>query len=188
MFKLNKDKGMWLTDDLTGHIFDEKLCNSIISFLKEEKAQNLVDFGCGHGLYTKAINSYGITTDGYDGNPNTEKISDGFGKVLDLSEKVNLQKKFDFVMSLEVGEHIPAIYEENFIYNLDQHNKNGIILSWAIRGQGGDGHFNEKDNEEVIEIFKKLNYNYDIVASSKLRQGATLYWFKNTIMVFRRIK
>jgi cyclopropane fatty-acyl-phospholipid synthase-like methyltransferase len=185
---LDKNRGMWLTTDLSGHAFDENLCNSIISFLKKENIQSLVDFGCGHGLYTKKINNSGVISEGYDGNPNTEKLTNGVGKVLDLSREVNLQKKFDIVLSLEVGEHIPPEYEKNFIQNLDIHNSKGIILSWAIKGQGGDGHFNEKNNEDVIEIFKNLNYHYDIDTSLALRRNSTLSWFKNTIMVFRRIQ
>ena len=46
-------------------------------------------------------------------------------------------------MSLEVGEHLPKEFEDIFINNLDNNNNYGIVLSWAIKGQGGYGHYNE---------------------------------------------
>ena len=39
-------------------------------------------------------------------------------------------------MSLEVGEHLPQEFENIFIHNLHNNNKSGILLSWAIKGQG----------------------------------------------------
>ena len=41
------------------------------------------------------------------------------------------------VMSLEVGEHIPADYEAIFLDNLARHAKEGVLLSWARPNQGG---------------------------------------------------
>ena len=51
-------------------------------------------------------------------------------------------------------------------------------------GQGGDGHVNELPNEDVIALFPE--YDYDIETSLYLRSKATIWWFKNTIMVFKR--
>jgi hypothetical protein len=54
-----------------------------------------------------------------------------------------------------VAEHIPPEYESIFIENLISCNRKGIILSWAIPGQGGHGHFNEKPNDYVIDLITK---------------------------------
>jgi hypothetical protein len=91
------------------------------------------------------------------------------------------------VLSLEVAEHLPVQYEDIFINNLDKLNKKGIVLSWALEGQGGDGHVNEKNNNYVKEKFKKLGYLNDVNAENKLRNATTnAWWFKKTIMVFRK--
>ena len=34
-------------------------------------------------------------------------------------------------------------------------SKIGIILSWAVPGQKGQGHVNEKSNEAVIKVTEK---------------------------------
>ncbi len=42
-----------------------------------------------------------------------------------------LLNKYDWIISLEVAEHIPAQFESIYIDNLVKHAKEGIILSWA---------------------------------------------------------
>ena len=69
---------------------------------------------------------------------------------MDLSQRVNLEQIYDYVQSFEVGEHIFSDFEDNFIYNIAQHAKKGILLSWSIVGQGGYMHVNNRDNSYVI--------------------------------------
>ena len=90
-------------------------------------------------------------------------------------------------MSLEVGEHLPQQFEDIFIHNLHNNNKYGILLSWAIKGQGGYGHCNEQDNDYIKSKICELGYTNDFESENKLRNDSSLYWFKNTIMVFRKI-
>lgn len=177
--------GFWLDDNLDNHRYDEPLAQELLAFFKNEKANSIVDFGCGHGNYTKLLGQE-INTDGFDGNPNTVELTNGLCSVLDLSQPVDLNREYDWVLSLEVGEHIPKEYETTFIYNLHRHNTKGIVLSWAIPGQGGHGHFNEQSNEYITEKFTELGYVRDQEKETVLRNSSTFFWFKNTIMVFRK--
>ncbi|XP_023347546.1 uncharacterized protein LOC111716340 [Eurytemora carolleeae] len=76
---------------------------------------------------------------------------------LDASIPVNLENfdalgaPFDWVVSIEVGEHIPAEYMMIYIDNLIRLSKYGIIISWAVVGQDGHGHVNTRSNEDVIQ-------------------------------------
>ena len=90
--------------------------------------------------------------------------------VIDLSEPIDLGKKFDWVLSLEVGEHLPKKFERIFIENLDRHNLRGIVLSWDLKGQGGYGHFNEQSNEYIKSVMATYGYANDIAAESRLRE------------------
>jgi len=89
-------------------------------------------------------------------------------------------------MSLEVGEHLPPQFEDIFISNLHNNNTCGMVLSWAVKGQGGHGHFNEQNNDYIKSKICKLGYANDVKSENKLRRDSTLGWFKNTIMVFRK--
>jgi hypothetical protein len=123
----------------------------------------------------------------YDGNPSTQDLSEGRCATVDLSKPISFAQH-DWVLSLEVGEHIPKEYENVFISNLKGENKEGVILSWAIEGQGGKSHVNEKSNDYIRRIFEEDGYTSDYEIEKQLRDLSTLPWFKNTIMVFRRIK
>ncbi|MEN9344204.1 MAG: Aureococcus anophagefferens virus [Chlamydiota bacterium] len=170
------------------HVTDWKLADAIVDFLRKEKAETLVDFGCGDGDYVNHFIKNGIYAVGYDGNPVTEDASGGTCFVLDLSSPVDVQKHYDWVMSLEVGEHLPKQYETIFIENLVRHVKNGLILSWAVKGQGGTGHFNEQNNDYIKHIFANMGWYNDLEAENHLRELAAVHWFKNTVMVFRPSK
>ena len=179
--------GYWRGEDaLSQHRFDARLAVALAQFFHTEKAQSIVDFGCGTGDYVKTLLQNNFYCEGYDGNPDTPKLSGGVAQVLDLSQRFQLKKKFDWVLSLEVGEHIPQQYERIFIENLHRHNTKGIVLSWAVKRQGGFGHVNEQSNEYIKDIMFQLGYRNDIDAENALRKQSTFFWFKNTIMVFRK--
>jgi cyclopropane fatty-acyl-phospholipid synthase-like methyltransferase len=180
--------GFWQGTGIVGdHAFDPTLCDTLTEFFKGEKVESLVDLGCGLGDYVKHFKKEGLNVVGYDGNPNTPELTNYRCGVLDLSQTVRFDEKFDWVMSLEVAEHIPAQFEETYIQNLHNNNKRGILLSWAKKGQGGLGHVNEQDNEYVKNLFATMGYLNDVDAERKLRESASKWWFTNTIMVFRKV-
>ena len=168
------------------HVYDSSLGNSLVQFFKAQNVNSLVDFGCGMGNYVKTFRQKNINAIGYDGNPNTPELTNNLCNVLDLSIPKIFDEPFDWVMSLEVGEHLPPQFEDIFINNLHNNNKYGIVLSWAINGQGGHGHVNEKNNDYIKSKICKLGYANDVKSENKLRRDSTLDWFKNTIMVFRK--
>ncbi len=181
--------GYWYGTDIENqHVFDSDLADALASFFAKEEAHTIVDFGCGMGSYVKTLSSFGFDCKGYDGNPDTYELSEGIANVLDLSQPFDLERRFDWVLSLEVGEHLPKIFESTFLHNLDRHAIQGIVLSWAVKGQGGFGHFNEQNNAYVKRAMRSLGYSNDVPVEKKLRTLASLGWFKDTIMVFRKIE
>lgn len=89
----------------------------------------------------------GFISVGYDGNPYTSKLTNGFAKTIDLTEYKDLGVTYDWVQSFEVGEHIPVDKTDTFISNIVRHANKGILLSWAIKGQRGVSHINKRDNK-----------------------------------------
>lgn len=168
------------------HCYDNILSTSLLDFFKNENAESIVDLGCGLGDYVKHLKNNGLNIDGFDGNPNTIELTNGLCNIKDLSEPFIFDKKYEWVLSLEVGEHLPKKFEDTFINNLHNNNLRGIVMSWAIKGQGGHGHFNEQNNDYIKQIFAGLGYTNDINAENKIRTNCKLWWFKNTIMVFRK--
>lgn len=179
------DRGIWTsTDETNTHMFDEPLCKAIIKGLKH--GMTVVDLGCGNGAYTMALRNAGFMCIGYDGSPLTEELTGGICRILDLSEPVQIGR-YDLVLSLEVGEHIPSKYEDVFIKNLDNACRMFIILSWAIEGQPGTGHVNCRNNDYVIGKMRDRGFFYCPESTQELRDSSTLPWFKNTLLVFQRM-
>lgn len=183
--KINK-KGYWENNNGVGHYFDATLYPALAVFLKINNIKGIVDFGCGMADYAKRLIDLGFIVDAYDGNPNTPQLTNGIGKTLDLSNTFDLNRTYDCVLSLEVGEHIPKEYESVFINNLCRHSNKFIILSWAIPGQGGDGHVNCQTNDYIVSQLEKRGFNYLKNQSVFIRHLATASWFNNTLMIFKK--
>ena len=185
-FSISKDNGVWSGKDSGEyHYFSKVLSKNLYNFFKSNNAHSIIDLGAGQGDYTRYFISQGIFASCYDGNVDTQELSDGLCAVLNLAQPLKLAK-YDWVLSLEVGEHLPKNFEDTFIANLDRLNTYGVVLSWAIPGQGGDGHVNEQDNDYIKQKFIELGYINDTEAEEELRKGDVVWWFKNTIMVFRK--
>ena len=191
-------KGYWENPTPEGHGIDRGLAKGLSGFfwlqsLIHDRRISVIDVGCGTGFYTNYLNknSEEMICHGYDGNPNTPKLSDFTCEVFDFTKPAEGLGKWDWVLSLETGEHIPIEYENQFIHNLDILNDLGIILSWAVEGQGGDGHVNCRNNDYIIKRFGELGYYYSEKNTNVLRFQAAVYpnpcyWFRDTLMVFFR--
>ena len=180
------ERGYWLsTDETDTHMFDQQLCDEIIRIFLSSEAPTVADIGCGNGAYTKALNEAGFICKGWDGSPLTTELTGGVCEVLDFSQPVDIGMH-DIVLCLEVGEHIPVEYEQVFIDNVVKSSLKFIIMSWAIVGQSGYGHFNCRDNDYVISEMEMRGCRYLEETTDQLRLASTLPWFKRTIMVFSK--
>jgi hypothetical protein len=93
----------------------------------------------------------------------------------------------DWIVSLEVLEHVPSYKEPTVVENILKLSKNGIILSWAVPKQGGVSYINEKTNDYVLELFtQKLGLYHCAQVSDHLRRNSQFPWFKNTLFVFTK--
>jgi hypothetical protein len=178
--------GYWDGDDVNDeHCYDPSLEKWIISFLKKEGGETLLDLGCGLATYSKSFHRAGFKVKAYDGNPYTPELTGGFAEVMNLATPCTLPIS-DWVICLEVGEHIPKECESVIIHNMHAHAKKGIITSWAVPGQGGTGHVNCQTNEYIKSIFGSLGYTNDMDAELDARKHCDLHWFRDTVMIFRK--
>ena len=180
------EKGYWIGEEAAcEHAFDEKLCQNLIDFFKS-RGGSVCDLGCGMGEYTRRMRKAGIFADGFDGNPDTPVITDGLANVLDLSIPFVFEKPYEWALTLEVGEHLPEKYESTLIDNITKNSTRGVVLSWAVEGQGGYGHFNCRNNDYIKGLFLARGYKNDVETENLLRSNVDLPWFKETIMVFTK--
>jgi len=184
---VNKNKGYWQSDN-PPHVTTKDISNILLNFCIENNIKSIVDFGCGEGTYiTQLINQLKLNKyDAFDGNPYTPKLTNNIGKVKDLSVPFNLNYKYDLVYSLEVAEHLPPIHENVYVNNLLKHLKKHLIISWAPIGQGGSGHYNEQNNDYVINLFQKHGLKFQDLKTEEFRsyKFSKCPWFRNSLLYF----
>jgi tryptophanyl-tRNA synthetase len=183
------DSGFWLFEaqGSNEHWFDSTVASKLIDLVKTIKPDMIYDFGCGEGKYTKNFIDNGFKAQGFDGNPSTKNIPNCTTQ--DLTDESFSLDPVDFLLTLEVAEHVPKHLEERLTQTIHRHVKPGgyLVLSWAVEGQPGLGHVNCRNNDYVIRKFEDLGYNYKKEESQTLRKDAKMFWFRNTIMVFKKL-
>jgi len=107
-------------------------------------------------------------------------------KFLDLTLPQYWLPRYDWVLSLEVLEHIPSDFETTVLDNIDRAAGHGVVLSWAVPGQGGFRHINNKSPTYVNQTMFDRGFTMDPKTTLVLRKGASVSWLKNNIMVFIR--
>jgi hypothetical protein len=140
------------------------------------------------GMYLKDLYARGFRNiNGIEPDPADKTITEFTILNFDLTNKISLTPKGN-IICLEVGEHIPQRYTQQFLENINENCDNYLIMSWAIRGQGGYGHFNELNNDEVIPMFENMGFKYLTDDSQRARQNIedVCAYFRNTIMIFKR--
>lgn len=179
-------------------MFKRNIYRTILKYLTPAGGNKItvIDIGAGVGQYGCFFRSQNAQLDwrGYDGAENVESFTSGWVKwidVTDVSFDTITPPGFvaDWVMSLEVGEHISSNATESMIDLLHKYNKNGVVLSWAVPGQDGHSHINLKPNSEVVAMMAKRGYSQDKWCLDFQNEGRVLAqygWFKNTFMVFKR--
>ncbi len=125
----------------SGTLCDTQLCSQLAQLFAN---LSVADFGAGRGQYGKCLGTAVGQYTAYDGGEGVEAATDGAVRFLDLSEPTWLGRTFDWVMSLEVGEHIPKEQESAYVGNIVRHASRGVVLSWAVPGQGGHHHVNNQ--------------------------------------------
>jgi hypothetical protein len=184
--KIDAETGIWSLDAAKiGHKFDPILA-ARLSMLYSPRTT--ADLGCGDGKYCRALRGFGWkTVHGYEGTKNIKNL-EIYDEIFetDLSKPLGTIIPYQFVLCLEVGEHIPEKHEQVFLNNICKFIIKDLVLSWAIPGHGGLGHFNEKPNEYIIEQLSNRGLKFDKSMSVDLRNFSILPWFKETIMVFAK--
>lgn len=170
------------------HFLDKHVAEVVLSVIGQRGS--VLDVGAGSGQYCYFFakkRDASATCDSVDCALNVESFTQGRVKWADLTQPLLLDRheKYDWVLSLEVGEHLPAQYEDQFFRTLHELNTCGVLLSWAIENQPGKGHVNTHNNDYVTAKMQALGYVLDGNVTERARTGAEHWWFEKSFMAFR---
>lgn len=164
-----------------------KIVLPIVLNLLESKS--IIDIGCGIGTWLSVAKDLGVSDVlGVDGDyVNSDLLikyinRDEFHSH-DLTQPLDLGRKFDLCLCLEVAEHLPQEAAEILVQSLVCHS-DYILFSAAIPGQGGQNHL----NEQWPEYWEKLFNQYDFVFFDILRpliwnESDVDFWYKQNLFL-----
>lgn len=143
------------------------------------------DLGCSTGSYVQELQNAGVKCWGFDATPGIPNLG-GLISELDLARPQNFTETPGNVMCLEVAEHIHPEDEPHFIGNLQKLCSDKLAISWALPGQGGRRHVNEQEGHHVTAWMNQKGFIRDHAMTKKLREAATISWFKTSLYAFTR--
>lgn len=174
------------------HLNTTHSASKIFSILlnKIPQINSAVDFGCGVGTWLCILKEKGISEiQGYDGpwvDINLLTIPKENFEAVDLFKKITLNKKYDLAISLEVAEHLPDSFANEFVETLIE-SSHFILFSAAIPYQGGNHHFNEQWPEYWVAKFKERGFvAYDFIRPQIFNDPQIPFWYKQNILFFAK--
>ena len=133
--------------------------------------KSLASFGEGSGMYVRRMREVDLLSriDAFDAAPFVNETTRGRVQFLDLSVPNYGLPLYDWIMSIETAEHIPAIYEHAYLDNIARHAREGVIMSWAVPGQPGVSHVNCRPFEYVKQKMAEIGFRHDEQASTHFK-------------------
>lgn len=155
----------------------------------------LLDVGAGVGEYGAHFGGCAAERaprwSGIDGTPNVTRLASSGPGGLVVSHAnfcVRSDPKLrvhDWLMSIEVGEHLPPPCVKGFVKMLVDHSRLGIVLSWAHHGQPGRGHVSPRSSTEVAAMLAVHGWARDENATLQIYRMAQVHYIGVNAAVFR---
>ncbi len=157
-----KEEEVWMASGCPRNILD--------AVFDKWKPSSCLDIGCGIGSAMEHLMSKGVECFGIEGSKAAfvaSRVKNRI-RIANLNRPVELGRKFDLVWSYEVAEHIHPQYTNAFLDTLTHHG-DIVVLSAALPGQGGAGHFNEQPRIYWIAKLRDLGFEFDSEFSTHLQ-------------------
>lgn len=156
--------------------------------LGEMAIGSLLDVGAGHGAWAAEWLAAGVpdvlAVDGdYVARDRLAIPAERF-RPHDLSQPLDLGRRFDLVQSLEVAEHLPDASAEGFVDTLARHG-DVILFSAAVPHQGGEHHVNEQPLSYWRAKFAARGYApYDWLRPHLASDRAVMPWYRFNSLIY----
>lgn len=152
--------------------------------------ESVVDVGCGVGSWLSVFKELGVAeifgVDGRWVDKERLKIPKDHFLAHDLGKPLDLDRRFDLVVSLEVAEHLPEDKAEVFIETLTSLGP-VILFSAAIPFQRGRHHLNEQWPDYWAGIFRKHDYQpIDCIRKKIWQNDQVPWWYAQNILVYAK--
>ena len=154
------------------------------------KPTSILDLGCGNGTWLRAAHQAGVNeilgVDGVSIEPQHLLIAEGSFRCLSLHEPVDVGRRFDVALCLEVGEHLDQNRSDVILDSLVRH-ADTIVFSAACPGQVGQHHVNCQWPEWWQSRFNARGYTCDDLVRRLLWDVREVEpWYRQNMFIARK--
>ena len=156
---------------------------------------SVLDVGAGLGQYGAYLQEHApsVQWTGVDGAENIEQVTHGRVAFADTTDGLRpaQRRAYDFVMSIELAEHVPREGEAALMHTLTAHVRRSIILSWAELGRDDGWHHTNCQSSQYTECAMGLvGFRRDNDLQQRLRAslelGNSLPWLRGSLSTWTR--
>ena len=150
--------------------------------------RTVLDLGCGTGIWLKVLRDggrrqvFGVDFEAND--PADLAVDPDLILTADLGQTLDLHRRYDLVVCLEVAEHIDAQFADVVVENCTRHG-DLILFSAALPGQRGVNHINEQPPQYWVERFQRHGYIVlDPIRRLIWTDPQIPVWYRQNILLF----
>lgn len=152
------------------------------------KPLSVIDIGCGVGYWLRVCQNLGAREVlGVEGPHLTKelfRLNPMELQTADLKFPLNLSKRYDLAISMEVAEHLPENSADVFVQNLVKAS-DIILFSAAIVAQKGTYHINEQMPEYWAKKFLQHDYSpIDYLRPRIWNDNNIEYWYRQNSIIY----
>jgi SAM-dependent methyltransferase len=148
---------------------------------------SVLDVGCGAATWLNEFHQAGANdAHGVDGfiSETALQVPRNLIQQADLEAPLNLGRQYDWVLCLEVGEHLPPSAHETLVQSLCRHGQL-IAFSAAVPHQGGTAHIAERWQSYWTALFQACGYQaHDVVRPYLWDNPEVELWYKQNLIVY----
>lgn len=172
--------GRWYTD--------QGLLRAVVRHVVSH-GETVADIGAGGGHYAAWLNRTGLVEAfAFDGARGIETATGGAVRWADAGRPgLWLNRTFDWVFSVEVGEHLPPQRAPDFVRNLVRHASRGLVLSWSGDCSQGIGHIGCQPLQTWREMIASAGARMDETLTQLLASSADIPYISDSVTVFRKL-
>jgi len=153
---------------------------------------SVIDIGCGTGTWLSVFKAHNVDEiTGVDGHWVQDEmllIPKSCFLAYDLTQSLNIERRFDLAVSLEVAEHLDRRCARNFVSTLVKLSS-VIVFSAAIPFQDGTHHVNEEWPDFWAKLFGEHEYvPIDCIREMIWNNEDVAWWYAQNILVFAEKK
>ncbi len=187
------DEGLVYSDEFYEDLGDlaRHAATELVPLLMEQvEPKSVVDVGCGAGAFVHEFTRHGVNDvvgiEGPDFGAAHYRGPEESLLIRDLEEPLELDRRFDLVLCLEVAEHLPYARSAGFVRDLAA-LADVIVFSAAIPGQGGTHHVNEQWPTFWCDQFARHGLQaHDVLRPALWNNPSVATWYKQNVIVYAR--